>query len=133
MQIVNVGKERSCTFCGKSQRVARSLIESPDHCTYICDECVTEPSRLKLAAEEHENRTDASATPPSRFRRFLQEHLGPTQMRCSFCQKRLRSRDSHVPATHPVLQVQICSDCLVVCRQILSDEAQRKRSEARNS
>jgi hypothetical protein len=131
MRIVNISKEKSCTFCGKSQQVARSLVESPDHRTYICDECVVEPSRLKLTAEEHENRKDASAPSPFRFRRFLQEHSEPKQLRCAFCQKRVGSRDSHVPATHPVHQVQICSDCLAVCRQILTDEAQRKRFEAR--
>jgi len=130
VQIVNIRKEKSCTFCGKSQQVVRSLIASPDHRTYICDECVVEPSRLKLAAEGREDRNDAAAPPPFRFRKFLQEHLGPKQLRCSFCKNGLRSTDSHVPATHPVHQVQICSDCLVVCRQILKDEAQRKHLEA---
>jgi ClpX C4-type zinc finger len=132
MQIVNIRKERSCTFCGKSsQQVARSLISSPDHRTYICDECVVEPSRLKLAPEGHENRKDAPAPSPFRLGRFFQEHFGTKQERFSFCQKRLRSRDSHLPATHPVHQVQICSDCLVVCRQILTDHAPRKHLEAR--
>ncbi len=131
MKIVNMTKEKSCTFCKKSQQLARCLIESPDQCTYICDECVVEPERLKLAAEEQENQKDASVLLPSRFSRFLQEHLDPKQLRCSFCQKRIRSRDLHVPATHPGTQVQICSECLVVCRQILRDETQRKHSSVR--
>jgi hypothetical protein len=125
VQIVNMSKEKSCTFCGKSQQIARSLIASADHRTYICDECVVEPSRLKLAAEGREDRKDASAPPPFRLRKFLQEHLGPKQLRCSFCQKGFHSRDSDIPATHPVHPVQICSDCLVVCRQILGRSSEK--------
>ena len=29
-----------CSFCGKSQRVAKKLIANPTGDCYICDECV---------------------------------------------------------------------------------------------
>ena len=126
MRIVNLNEEKSCSFCAKSHKTARWLIESPDHRAWICDECVVEPSKLKLAAEEQENMEDSSSL-HFRLSRFLQLPK-PTKLRCPFCQQKIPSRDLHVPATHTATQAQICSGCLVLCGQILSNEAQRKHS-----
>jgi hypothetical protein len=131
MRIGNISNEKSCTFCGNSQQIAHRLIESPDHRKYICDQCVVEPGRLKLAPEGHENRQDSFSPSTSKLGRFFQEYFQPKQLRCSFCEKKIYSRDAHVSATHQVTQVQICSSCLVVCGQILSDVAQRKYPDAR--
>ena len=131
MDMVNIGEEKNCTFCTKSRLAARQLIQSPDHRTYICDECVVEPRKLKLTVEEQEDQKDAGSL-PSRFARFLQEHLEPKKLRCSFCQKRLRSRDLYVPVA-PANGAQICRECLAVCRQILKDEARTNTLRRDNS
>jgi ATP-dependent protease Clp ATPase subunit len=130
MRLIRAGEQINCTFCKKSQQVARWLIASPDKSTYICDECTVEPSRLKLKADKREARGDVSPAPSSRVSRFLGKHLATKRMRCSFCRKRLRSVDSYVPAEGCETQVQVCGNCLAVCRQILRDEAE-KRSNSR--
>src|ERR1700688_4671236 len=120
MKVIRIGDESNCSFCKKSQQVARWLIASPDQSTYICDECTVEPSRLKLAAGERETQREVPSS-SSRVSRFLRKHT--KSLRCSFCRKRLRSMNSYVPAQGCETQVQICEDCLAVCHQILRDLA----------
>jgi ATP-dependent protease Clp ATPase subunit len=126
MRLIRTDRQLRCTFCGKSQQDAKKLIASPDHLTYICDECTLEPSRLKTGSNESDRLQPGTASLSDRVVRFFQNRWdGPSskRLRCSFCRKRASPLDSYVPSSEGGAHAQICKDCLVVCRQILTDEA----------
>jgi ATP-dependent protease Clp ATPase subunit len=52
MRLLRTDQQLNCTFCGKSQQDAKKLIASPDHLTYVCDECTLEPGRLKTGSDK---------------------------------------------------------------------------------
>ena len=124
MRLSRAGEQKDCSFCKKTQHTARLLIASPDQRAYICDECTVEPSRLKVKADNQEARADFSPNPSSRPNRFLRRLLGMKHERCSFCRNRSRSINLFEPAEAHETQVQICANCLAVCRQILRNEAE---------
>ncbi|MDR1930499.1 MAG: ATP-dependent Clp protease ATP-binding subunit ClpX [Treponema sp.] len=57
------GGDRSCSFCGKSNDMARRLIAGPND-VFICDECV-EVCRKILSDEEHEFTTQFTGDIPT--------------------------------------------------------------------
>jgi hypothetical protein len=107
------------------------LIASPDHLTYTCDECTLEPSRLKTGSDEPDSQQTGTASLSDRVVRFFRhswDGLASKRLRCSSCRKRASSLDLYVSASEGRAHAQICKDCLVVCRQILTDEAKIRSS-----
>jgi hypothetical protein len=125
MRPIRPGQQLNCTFCGKSQHDSKRLITSPDHRTYICDECAIEPRRLQLISEGSESQqVIASFLSSRRIGFFWQGWDAPqtNEFRCSFCRKKPSPTSLYVPSSEAGSQPQICSDCLTVCNQILRDE-----------
>ncbi len=131
MRLIRTDQQLNCAFCRKSQQDAKTLIASPDHLTYICDECTLEHSRLKTGSEKPDSQHTVTASLSGRVVRFFRHGRGDTsskRFRCSFCRKRASSLDLYVSSSEGGAQAQICNDCLVVCRQILTDEAKTRSS-----
>jgi len=136
MRLNRTDQQLRCTFCGKSQQDAKKLIASPDHLAYICDECTLEPSRLKTGSDESDDSQQTGTASLSdrvvRFFRHSWDGLSSKRLRCSFCRKRASSLDSYVSSSEGRAHAQICKNCLVVCRQILRDEAKTRSSNSAN-
>lgn len=67
-----------CSFCGKSQRVAKKLIANPTGDCYICDECVEicrdiiqEDSKI----QKQEENEQIELLPPKEIKRQLDEYI----------------------------------------------------------
>jgi hypothetical protein len=86
------------------------LIASPDHFTYICDECTLERSRLKTGPDE-----------PDRPQTVTESLFDQWSGSC----KRASSLDLYVFSSEGA---QICKGCLIVCGQILTNEAKKRSS-----
>ena len=99
----NLKSNLICTCCGRPQDEVARLIAGPK--VFICDACVA-------VAEQSLTGTSASATRRS-WALAKEEGKG----RCSFCGKRKSSERPLL--TGPA--VNICGECLKVCRQILTD------------
>ena len=135
MRSIRTDQQLRCTFCGKSQQDAKKLIASPDHLAYICDECTLEPSRLKTGSDEPDSQQTGTASLSDRVVRFFRhswDGLSSKRLRCSFCRKGASSLDLYVSSSEGGAHAQICKDCLVVCRQILTDEAKTRSSNSAN-
>jgi hypothetical protein len=131
MRLVRTDQQLNCTFCGKSQQEAKTLIASPDHLTHICDECTLELSRLKTRSDEPDTQQTVAESLSDRVVRLFRhswDGLSSKRLRCSFCRKRASSLDLYVFSSEGGAHAQICKDCLVVCRQILTDEAKTRSS-----
>jgi ClpX C4-type zinc finger len=89
-----------CTWCGRPDADVDKLIAGPR--VYICDACVAAAERA--AAGE--------TAPGSPFEPAMRR----TNSRCSFCGKRA-GNDRSMFVARPG---NICSDCLRVCKEILS-------------
>ncbi len=101
MKLIRLDQQLKCIFCQKSQQGVKKLIASPDHHTYICDDCTVERGRLRLGS-------DNALT---------------VSFRCSFCRKRQCFLGFYVSPLKGEIRAQICGECLDVCRQIIKDEA----------
>jgi hypothetical protein len=97
------GEPRACSFCGRPQRKSRQLVAGPG--VFICESCVT------LASGVLSTRRDAE-TPLSAVV-AIGEDRG--RERCSFCGKRRH----HVAGLASTGDVEICSECLTLCDEIL--------------
>ena len=95
-----------CSFCGKTQKQVSKLIAGPG--TYICDECVV------MADGVIETGQDA-ATPVSAVASVAADL---TTAKCGFCGKR-RYQVSGLAAAE---QGSICTECLTLCHEIISEE-----------
>ncbi|HYM22413.1 MAG TPA: ClpX C4-type zinc finger protein [Vicinamibacterales bacterium] len=84
-----------CSFCGRPPAAVAKLIAGP--AVFICDGCV----RAAESAAAPFNRT------------------GQTRQRCSFCGKSGRGDRQMLTSAGG----NICSDCLTVCRAILTDRS----------
>ena len=132
MKPIRPAQQLNCTFCWKSQQDSKKLIASPDHRTYICDECTLEPRRLRPISEKSESQ---QIIVPSLFSRvialFRQDRGAPrtNEFRCSFCSKKPSPSSLYVPSSRDGGQPRICSDCLSVCNRILADEGISPSSE----
>jgi ClpX C4-type zinc finger len=51
MKLIRLDQQLKCIFCQKSQQGVKKLIASPDHHTYICDDCTVERGRLRLGSD----------------------------------------------------------------------------------
>ena len=96
----------ACSFCGRSQKQVSKLIAGPG--TYICDECVV------MADGVIETGQDA-ATPVSAVAAVAADL---TTAKCGFCGKR-RDQVSGLAAAE---QGSICTECLSLCHEIISEE-----------
>jgi ATP-dependent protease Clp ATPase subunit len=83
----------------------KTLIAGPG--VYICDKCIS------LASDVLAGRR-AAVTPATTIRLVREE---AREQRCSFCGK----RRYQVPAMASADRVQICDECLRLCREIRSE------------
>jgi hypothetical protein len=96
----------SCSFCGKTQKQVRKLIAGPG--VYICDNCIELADRVIATGE-------VAATPLSAVTSL--GHDAATA-KCSFCGKH-RHKVSGLAAAAGGM---ICTECLVLCREIIAEE-----------
>jgi hypothetical protein len=105
----------ACSFCGRRQRKARKLVAGPG--VYICEQCV----ELAEAVIRSDQATETALGPL---------HSVPdtmAQRRCSFCGKRRHqvtglATSLGAPAGKLAGAAAICADCLVLCREIHSEQ-----------
>jgi len=125
MSVVAPHQQLSCTFCKKSQYDVKKLIASPDRLNHICNECITQPGKLKFISDRPDRQQTVRATLSVRVSAFLRDLWSSPSgkpFRCSFCQKK-RCSVGFYGSSLMDIQAQICGDCLTVCRKILNDEA----------
>jgi hypothetical protein len=94
----------SCSFCGQTQKQVKKLIAGPG--VYICDNCADRAAKLP---------DDSSEARPGDLSRVPQEAAAE---RCSFCGKRRHQ----VPAMAAARGVRVCTECLELCREIITEE-----------
>ena len=102
------GAMLKCSFCGKQQRQVRKLIAGPG--VYICNECIEKADRVIATGE-------ATATPLSAMKSVAEDDDAPA-FKCSFCGKR-RHQVSGLAAAARVV---ICTECLALCHEIITEE-----------
>ena len=100
----NATRGLACTFCGHSAENVTRLIAGPK--VFICSSCVT-------MAEEILNGTQTAGS-------SMIIAGAETKGRCSFCGKPRMAHRAVVKAA----SANVCSECLGVCRQILTDSEQ---------
>jgi hypothetical protein len=97
-----------CSFCGKQQADVRKLIAGPG--VYICNECVDKADRVIATGE-------AAATPLSAVTSVGEDQDNP-RLKCSFCGKRRHQ----VSGVAVAARVAICTECLALCHEIITEE-----------
>ena len=97
-----------CSFCGKQQKQVKKLIAGPG--VYICDECTRKADRVIATGQ-------AAATPLSAMK-SVGEDDDALRAKCSFCGKRRHQ----VPGLAVAARVTICTECLGLCHEIITDE-----------
>lgn len=103
------GAMLECSFCGKLQKQVRKLIAGPG--VYICNEC-TERAGQVIATSE------PTATSLSVMTSVGDHNKYGAPVKCSFCGKR---RDQ-VTGLASAARVAICTECLALCREIITEE-----------
>jgi hypothetical protein len=98
-------RDMICTFCERPPSEVAKLMAGPN--VYICDDCVALARRALDDGRAGAGRHKLTAAPKG------------AKSRCSFCSK--PSDAQRALATGELAN--ICSECLVVCDQILSDRA----------
>ena len=88
-----------CSFCGKKQAEAKTLIAGP--AVYVCDECVQDCKNALKSSE-----------PTGSITMILSKAAEAT---CSFCGRKPVEVDGIVG----VPQAKICNECLKICEEIL--------------
>jgi hypothetical protein len=99
----NATRGLACTFCGDSADTVARLIAGPK--VFICSSCVTMAERTLDGTQ-----TAGGSMIVAR----------ETKVKCSFCGKPRMANRAVIKAP----SVNVCSACLVVCRQILTDSEQ---------
>ena len=109
-----------CTFCGKQQNEVRKLIAGPG--VYICDPCIDLAGTVVSSGQAARTEFGAMIAVPEEQAR--EEQAG---VRCAFCGKD-RGQASGL-AVMPTVTVgrtaanaAICSECLALCNEIISEE-----------
>jgi ClpX C4-type zinc finger len=107
--------ELACSFCGQRQRKARKLVAGPD--VYICAPCVGKAETAIRSGQATEIARGPLHTVPDTM----------AQRRCSFCGKRrhqVTGLASSVggPAGRLADGAAICAECLILCREIHSEQ-----------
>ncbi len=100
------GTMLKCSFCGKHQKQVRKLIAGPGVC--VCNECVEKADRVIATGE-------VAATPLSAMKPLGEQ---PANVKCSFCGKRRHQVSGLATAAGGV----ICTECLALCDEIITDE-----------
>ena len=96
MKAKKIRRMFNCSFCSKNQDQVQRIIAGPG--VYICDECVDLISK--------EDAGGAAVT-----------------NRCSFCGKK---HQQVVYVYRSPAGVNICSECIDLCREIIDDEASHR-------
>jgi hypothetical protein len=100
----NATRGLACTFCGNSAETVARLIAGPK--VFICNSCVTMAEETLNGTQTDGNSMIIAGT--------------ETKGRCSFCGKPRMAHRQVVKAA----SANVCSECLGVCRQILTDSEQ---------
>jgi ATP-dependent protease Clp ATPase subunit len=103
------GAMLKCSFCGKQQKQVRKLIAGTG--AYICDECTEKADRVIATGEP-------AATPLSVMTSAGDENKYGAPVECSFCGKRRHQ----VVGLAAAAQVLICTECLALCQEIITEE-----------
>jgi hypothetical protein len=102
----------ACSFCGKQQNEVRKLIAGPG--VYICDPCVDLAGNVISSGQPADTELGTMDA--------LSAHA--TYLRCSFCGKD-RGRAAFMPEVtleRTPASAAICSECLVLCNEIITEE-----------
>jgi hypothetical protein len=102
------GATLKCSFCGKNQKQIRKLIAGPG--VFICNECIAKADQVIATGEVAA--TPLSATRPA------SEDKDAASVKCSFCSKRRHQ----VSGLATAARVAICSECLALCREIITED-----------
>jgi ClpX C4-type zinc finger len=105
----------ACSFCGKQQNEVRKLIAGPG--VYICDACIDLAENVVGSGQPIDTELGTMDALPAHAAR----------LKCSFCGK---ERDqvsglAFMPAVtleRTSASAAICSECLVLCNEILAEE-----------
>jgi ATP-dependent protease Clp ATPase subunit len=89
-----------CSFCGKEQDQVQRIIAGPKG-VYVCDECIIAFLEGNIGAH---NEIEASTR---------QDH------RCSFCGKKRNQVQRLIAGSNGI---NICDQCIDLCREIIEDE-----------
>ena len=100
------GDALSCSFCGKSQKQVKVLIAAA--LAYICDGCVSRAHAVIAAPGR-------TASTPIAAIQAVSDEAGAQQ--CSFCGKRRQQ----VAAMASAADTRVCSECLELCDEIVSE------------
>jgi ClpX C4-type zinc finger len=105
----------ACSFCGKQQNEVRKLIAGPG--VYICDGCLAVAGNVISSGDPAETELGTMSAVP--------DHA--TRLKCSFCGKDHRQAAglAFMPAVRlerTLTSAAICSECLVLCNEIITDE-----------
>ena len=95
-----------CTLCGLAQGNGRKLIAGPG--VYICDLCIVLSDEVLRVGEQRAN--DRIQVVPV--------GLIEAETKCSFCGK----KRAHVGGLASGSAVQICNECVDLCKEILDEE-----------
>lgn len=105
----------ACSFCGRPQRKTRKLVTGPN--IYICEKCVDTAEAVIHSGQASETALGPLQSVPPTM----------TQQRCGLCGKH---RDQVTglatsvenPAGKLTGDAAICSECLMLCREIHSEQ-----------
>jgi hypothetical protein len=105
----------ACSFCGRSKRKARKLVAGPD--VYICAKCVEMAEAVIRTGQATETELGPLQSVPDDV----------AQRRCSFCGKRRHQVTGLAtsvgnPAGKLLDDAAICAECVVLCREIHSEQ-----------
>jgi len=105
----------ACSFCGRRQRKARKLVAGPD--VYICEKCVEMAETVIRSGQATETALGPLHSVPGNM----------AQRRCSFCGKRRHqvtglATSVGAPAGKLADDAAICAECLLLCREIHSEQ-----------
>jgi hypothetical protein len=103
------GATLKCSFCGKHQKQVRKLIAGPG--VYICNECIERADQVIETGEP-------TATPLSAISSVGDDNRYGDPVKCSFCGKRRHQ----VTGLAAAAGVAICTECLALCHEIITEE-----------
>jgi hypothetical protein len=105
----------ACSFCGRRQRKAHNVVAGPD--VYICEKCVELAETVIRSGQAGETALGPLQSVPDNL----------AQRRCSFCGKRRHQVNGLAttvgnPAGKLADDAAICAECLILCREIHSQQ-----------
>ena len=108
--------ELNCSFCGRSQQQARKVVAGPG--VYICEVCVALAESVIASGQHKETALGPIEPVPA----------NAIARRCSFCGKHRHQVTGLAttvdnPAGKLNADVAICSECLVLCREIHAEHS----------